>query len=442
MGGLDVIALRGLCAAYAEKHVLPLLRDLQEVQGQLTEQIRCLESSISSKANANDVPTMTQFEKIARDMNGTGQLIERAAFNAISKDLFEKLEFKADMDKVPSLLQFEEVLTKLQQQKQNDSVASIEAKLHPVIDRLDSLAAALEHKADANDAITNDQFDELLVLVEQKANSRDVVPFTQFQKLSATVERKAFANKVPSLAQMQELQTAVANKVDAHLVPTIAQVEELAADVKKKKVSTIVTEQLQKISLELQQKTNSSDALTLQQVELLLQSKLEGLTARKADAVDVPTLAQHKELAATTERKLAFLAAKLQQKNDAMRDWCQQQPAIWCVQPVVDVAWDDSTQGWPEWNPSRAMPGTCEGLSQNGKSATDGFGTGQNGQSGGQNHQHTHNLFIPKVVTGPGGGGMQQLGGGQNGNDAAINGGHKPVKSHEGGARRQTPTGA
>mmetsp|Transcript_61080 Transcript_61080/g.175256 ORF Transcript_61080/g.175256 Transcript_61080/m.175256 type:complete len:407 (+) Transcript_61080:133-1353(+) len=337
MGGLDVIGMRGVCASYAERHILPMMQELQSQQGQLIDQLKSLEDRISKQ--------------------------DASWASILGADLQARFSLKADVDKVPSLAQFEELVAKFEQLgKSNGEGSDLEARMLPVLGRLDELSATLEGKADAKDVVLAERLEELEALVSQKANYGDVATSEQLKKLSATVERKAFANKVPTISQLQELQSAVAAKVDANLVPTLAQVEELAAEVKRKNISTLAQEEMRKVAAELQHKANVADVLTAAQVERLVQQKLETLVSRKADVGEVPTLSQHKEFAAATERKFAFLATKVQQKNDAIREMYQQQSqTVWCVQPaMVDVAWDENGQAWPDWNPSRVMPGSGE----------------------------------------------------------------------------------
>lgn len=60
-----------------------------------------------------------------------------------------------------------------------------------------------------------------------------------------------------------------------------------------------------------QRKADATDVLSAAQVEALVQRKFEEAMAHKAEADDVPSLSQHWELAAATERKLSFLADQL-----------------------------------------------------------------------------------------------------------------------------------
>lgn len=345
MGGFEAVALRGICAAYAEREVLPLLREVQQAQGQIVEQLKLLGARVDGAC---------------------------AALN--TQELEDKLNKKADAEKVPSFAQFEELVAKVQHVGQNSQACELDARMAPILERLEALERAVESTPSNEDYATAEQLEELSVLVHQKANASS----SQLKRLSETVDRKAFTSKVPSIAAFQELQEAVALKVDARLVPTIAQVEELSAEVKRKKVSNLAMEEVKKVSAELDRKANCADVIKAPDVEKLVQQKLDSLVTKKADAGDVPTLAQHKELAAATERKLAFLASKVQQKTDALRDMQQQQQqqqTVWCVHPaVVDVAWDENGNGqatWPEWNPSRMMP--TSGCNENGGSPQNIF---------------------------------------------------------------------
>merc|ERR1719512_615092 len=94
-------------------------------------------------------------------------------------------------------------------------------------------------------------------------------------------------------------------------------------------------EALQRLDAEVKAKADLGDVVTPKLVEDVVARKLSDAVAGKADAGDVPTLAQHKELAAVTERKLAFLATKVQQQQN---QWSRcQQPTIWCVPQVMET---------------------------------------------------------------------------------------------------------
>lgn len=330
MGGFDVVVLRGICEAHADRHIMPLLRELQAQQGELLDKLKSIE----------EVKPME----------------ERCAA------LQDRIALKADLDMVPSMAQFEELCAKFDQLGTRGVDTELEARLTK---RLDELEAAIQQKADMEDIVSADQLEELSALVSQKANHCDVVTSEQLKRLAATVDRKANTNKVPSLQQWQELEKAVAAKVDSKLCPTLAQVEELAEEVKRKKISSQAQEEVRKVAAELQIKANTSDVLSAAQVERLVKDKVETMMARKADVTEVPSLSQHKELAAATERKLSFLATKVNQKSEAIREMCQQPQTVWCMQPaVLDVSWDESGQAWREWNPSQIMP--CSGGDSNG----------------------------------------------------------------------------
>lgn len=448
MGAFDVVVLRGICAAHAEQYVLPSLQQVQQAQERLGEQFKKIEERFAQQ-----------------DAAGTGRL---DALTAQVEGLVAKLDSKADAAAVPSLTQFEDITSKFRLEESEKSACDIEAKIReemaPIFQKLEDLTSMLESKADADSVPGLDMFEEALL---HKANAREVPTRADLQKLSGTVERKANLSKVN--AQFQELQTVIAGKVDARLVPTIAQVDELASEMKRKANITSIASisQLDKISAELQNKANTADVISVAQVEALLQQKLDIVVAHKAEVDDVPSLAQHRELAAATERKMAFLASKLQQQRaDSGVDWCQ--PVMWCAQPV-EVVWDEVNQAWQEWPgpPGTVVAGNNSGSNApcnvnvnghttaignaiangasgvngakgangaNGANGTDGVNgvNGLNGANGvnGVNGQHQH-LFVPK----PNGGQS-----GQGGRRASRNGRGKQDKNSAPASASQSDT--
>lgn len=347
MGAMDVVALRSICARHMDKQLLPMLQELQRAQekiherlekleiashksgmdrlagenGQggrhpdLAKQIRDMQVKLDLKANSQNVPSMDRFLELDALVRQGGSNTNSAISPAQIEILTAKISSKADAACVPTLQQFDSF-----------------------VEKMETLSSAVHLKANIRDVPSISNLEDLQTLLQQKA------PLKEVQKLAAAVERKANTSKVPTLAQVVELQNAVAGKIDANLVPTLAQVDELTAEVKSKASANSVASatQLQSLAAEVRRKADATDAVSPHQVEDLVKKQLAAAAAGKADLGDVPTMAQHKELAAVTERKLAFLASKVQQQRDhAAWDYCQ--PAVLCVPHVVE-----QQQQWEE----------------------------------------------------------------------------------------------
>lgn len=373
VGALDVLALRSICATFLDKQLFPVLTDLQQMQDRLIERIEKLEYSSIQKTIVEEVQFSNQCNVTSVDellMGTKGNIHPGEAVVACRiQDLLEKVDGKADARTVPNMVQFEELTSKvekhtslldsqmklLMQNVEECKTNSINAPTMAHFEQLgadmetkvNTVALKVDRKPDSDDVPSMAQFEELVAAVQQKAHTREL------QKLAGTVDRKAFASKVPTLVQLQDLQKEVERKVDACLVPTTAQVDELAAEMKRKaNVSNVVSNsQLQKLCEEVKQKANVQDVVTVAQVEDLLQRKVDAVVARKADVGDVPTLAQHLELAVVTERKLSFLANQVrlgnklttpvQRGTQGSWDW---QPTLWCVPQLVEGTWDEAQQ--------------------------------------------------------------------------------------------------
>lgn len=342
-----MVALRSLSARHLDKHSL-LVQELQRSQEKFEERLYKLERGsadckagdrrtpkdisaqldelrvkLESKADVGSVPTTSQFcdlQAQVRDVlrgNGPKGL---AQLDKISAEMIRK----NDLLDLPSVKQLE------------DLAAQVERKVN-------ALSTKIDQKANIRDVPSRSQFEELEATVQSKGSLREL------QKLSVDLQRKANAKQVPSVQQFSELQNIVASKIDANLVPTIHQVNELAAEMKRKANtnSVVSSAQLEHLTADLRQKANVCDVVTSAQLQDLVREKLLSAAASKADRGDVPTLAQHKELAAVTERKLAFLAAKVQQQcdNNNGQQWDPWQQQVLLVPHMVDTS-----QNAQQWN--------------------------------------------------------------------------------------------
>lgn len=299
MGAWDVVALRSIASKQIDEQVMPMIQKLQQAQDELNERLAKLDFA-------------KQLERLE-----------------------EKLASKADIDTVPSLAQLLEIEAKSKHDAPSSNHKQIENLVADLEQKVGELTGKLELKANISEVPPMSSIEEVQNLVNQKAGLREM------QKLQATIDRKANSSKVPTMAQLEELKAQVANKVDASLCPTVAQVDELAAEVKRKanSSSVVTVAKLDAFAEQLRSKAEADDVVTVDMVEQFVTQKVKDAMVSKADAGDVPTLAQHKELAAVTERKLSFLASKVQQRNNNQWDYCQ--PVVLCTPQMMEgVSWD------------------------------------------------------------------------------------------------------
>lgn len=335
MGALEVVTLRMICTRYLEKQVYPALKELQQAQESVNEQLASLKAAVAQQGGDGG------YDIGHSGGPGGSKGLDMASLEKQMKEFRERLDVKADSKSVPSKAEFLELSDKVGGEAEADAEAKnaqLERKVVELERKIKDLTSKMHLKPDAQDVPLVSQLDEIAAAVQQKANAREL------QKLAETVKRQANSSKVPTLAQLEKLEAAVAGKIDANLCPTVHQVDELAAEMKRKaNTNSVVTrEQFQTLSAEVKQKAGAGDVVTSSLVEEVVSKKLSDAVANKADAGDVPTLAQHKELAAVTERKLAFLAAKVQQQQHrSSQQWHQNQPTIWCVPQVVDGCWEE-----------------------------------------------------------------------------------------------------
>lgn len=347
LGAVEVVTLRTICTRYLEKHVFPVLLELQQSQEGINTQLASLKAAVAQRAEDGSVDSSRSgSSKGAKSAGGP----ELAALEKQMKELREKFDAKADAKSVATKGQFLDLVAKVGAITSGGHATEVEAKaeaeaeakrmqLERKVAELErktrDLSSKLQLKLDLQDIPL--QLDELTAVVQQKANAREL------QKLAATVERKANTSKVPTLAQLEKLEAAVAGKIDAHLCPTVHQVDELVSEMKRKASSDEVVsrKQFNTLSNEVKRKADGDDVVTSSSVEEVVAQKLSDVVASKADASEVPTLAQHRELATVTERKLAFLASKVQQQEAREDQWSRCQPTmptIWCVPQVVEGA--------------------------------------------------------------------------------------------------------
>jgi hypothetical protein len=301
MGGFDVIALQNICATYFESKVAPLLADIQRREEELRTQVKDLQLRLEQKTAVGTVSPIEKFDG----------LVAEVAEKARSDKLDEQMDSKAGSEvstestehatELPSMAQFEVWLSEVEQrlrEQATTTTAQLEERIGKTERTIRSHAAKLEEFR---------KFDHEL---QCKANVRDVPTSQQFQRLSATVEKKAHVSKVPTVAQFEELQELLHKKVNAEWVPSIAQFEELAVQVRNKASASTVpsASDLQKVRHDLEQKANIIDVPSSAWIEEVLAQKSSAEQAQATKAVE--------NLGTIMERKLAFLANKMQKTQD------------------------------------------------------------------------------------------------------------------------------
>jgi hypothetical protein len=297
MGGFDVIALRAICKKYVDEMIMPVLEDVQQSQAELRTQLLQLSSAVDEKAIASDVPTLDQFES-----------------------------FRAEVAQKASTADMEDILAKLQRKDSSDDRAMIE--------KLEERTARTERALRSHDTKISElrAFDQEL---QGKADSRDVPTLAQFKKLATTVEKKANANKVPTLEQFTELQVLAESKVSAHWVPSMQQFEALVAQVEQKaNASNVISApEFKSIQEEIQQKANITDIPQAAWIEEQL---------KKANTSQTTTQSSVDKLAAVIEKKLAFLASRVQKNTEALDQFqqpSQQQTMMFYVPAAACGTW-------------------------------------------------------------------------------------------------------
>jgi len=299
MGGLDVVLLRSICEGYAERSVLPLLKELQQAQEQLAARLDGLAATVEKSAfraaTNNGEDTTVAGDELPKKQSQQENLEEKAqgpdlvGLEAQMQVLSEKLDAKVSEEDVLAIVERTGILEKL------------------------------NHKVPSRR-----ELQDLHALVQSKANIRDVPSLAQVQRLTDSVSRKANSKQVPTLDQLEKLESALEKNM--RLVPTRAQFEELAAEVKRKARRDDVPSmaQLNKLTSDLERKANLDQVPGESVLSDLAQVRnvMDDLKL-KANLADVPTLADLKEHRTVVERKLAFLAAKLQDKPETGMDWYQ-----------------------------------------------------------------------------------------------------------------------
>jgi len=340
MGGFEVLALQSICATYFEKHVAPLLSELQQSQEKLRTQVQEL--------------------VVAKDVKQAGDVI--AKFDALQADVAQKASI-ARLDEVIAQMDLKEHTSEVATEAPStptfetwlsEAEVKIDERVAPLADRLAIMEKTLRSHA-AKIAQHKALDDELAC----KANVRDVPTVAQFQRLQTTVERKANSSKVATIAQFQELQELVDSKASASCVPSDSEVAELRSAVNKKANANSVpsTAEFQKLSAEVQGQLKASK----DDVERGLQQKANSAEVASSSTVDT--------LRNVMERKLTFLANRLQKTAEMVDNVMNQQAMVCYVPAQCQGGWTHDPRGTGAWmmqpqGDGIAQSGWCEVPSQ------------------------------------------------------------------------------
>jgi len=330
MSSFDVVALQGICANYFERHVKPILSEVQESQAKLKAQVKDLKKTISQSPPNTDV--VAQFEALKGDVAQ-----RRNSLDARLEEVIHNLDLKANASEVSteashsavSTDQFDLWLCEAEQKFRNS--------LAPLEDR-----QANTEKTVRSHAAKIAAWKSLDSEMESKANVRDVPTLAQFQRLSATVDKKTKA-QTNLTAQFSELQAIVESKADSSCVATVSEFRDLRMTLdsleKKTNASSASAADAQKLSDEVKLKANVAD--------------VEQMLKEKANIDQVPLTSTVENLASVMERKLAFLAARMQKTSDSVDNVLSQAMVCyvppspcgqWMPQPVMGR--QDASGAW------------------------------------------------------------------------------------------------
>lgn len=301
MGGFEVIALQGICASYFEKHVSPLISELKQAQEQLSSQVQKISVATDLKQAEN---VLAKFDALQADM---AQKASIAKLEEVLAQRGLKSHNSEVSTEAPSTPQLEQWLS--------EAEAKCSAQITPLEERMAHMERTVKNHA-AKIAQQKNLDEEIAC----KANVRDVPTLAQFQRLANTTEKKANSSKVPTLQQFQELEALVETKATANLVPTDAEVQELRSAMKKKANASSVPSaiEFQKFSADVQVQLEANK----ENVEKVLEQKADNDQVVRSSTVD--------NLRNVMERKLTFLASRIQKTSEIVEQGMANQQAMVC----------------------------------------------------------------------------------------------------------------
>lgn len=321
MGGFDVIALQSICANYFEKHVAPMKAEIAQLQ----DQVQALSGAKGSAQAGGNL--MAKFNALQAEVASKASIarLDEVMENIRSSDL-KASEVSTE---VPSTPQLEKIL------EEADSKCS--ERLAPLEERISRIHEIV--KSHASKIAACKSSDEEL---EGKANARDVPTLAQFQRLADQLKQRPTAGKVPSLEKFQELQELVETKASASGVPSASEIQELRLAMNKKANAVSVTSSadFEKFSKELQKQLGA------------VAQELENGLRKKADKDDagsdkVVRSSEIDTLRNVMERKLTFLASRLQKTTDQVDNYMNQQAMV-CYVPASQCG---NGAGYPAQGP-------------------------------------------------------------------------------------------
>eukprot|EP00929_Paragymnodinium_shiwhaense_P038988 TRINITY_DN20517_c0_g1_i1.p1 TRINITY_DN20517_c0_g1~~TRINITY_DN20517_c0_g1_i1.p1 ORF type:complete len:480 (-),score=160.75 TRINITY_DN20517_c0_g1_i1:202-1512(-) len=314
----DVIALHSINNKYYEANVAPLLSQVRTSQEQLEQRMQEALAGLEGKLDLlRQVPQM----------------------QAEIEELKVQLAAKAATSDVPTLRQHEELRTSLEEKAPASTLDDIVAEVDRKIEDMDSLCAKIERKV-GDSAL--EQLQQKVNDCERRLVAADKANKAAFSQMRDSLENKANASDVPSYRELHE----IADKK----VRTILEKQSSTAAEKAASVEELV----QKVLAE--QRPVDTDVNSLKAQVETLQTQV----AKKATAADVFSPSQQKSYAMSVERKLSFLANKVNQAVNKVTQ-AQQQAAQFAGGQGQQGVWNAQSQEWGcppmmYWVPAEQMP--------------------------------------------------------------------------------------
>lgn len=97
--------LRGICADYFENNVSPILRYVQQTQEQLIAQLAEVSAKVEKKADAKDVTSFEEIEKVASRAVSSREDQSRVSVHVRLEEIAKSLNEKANTSHVPTMAQ-------------------------------------------------------------------------------------------------------------------------------------------------------------------------------------------------------------------------------------------------------------------------------------------------------------------------------------------------
>jgi hypothetical protein len=184
-----------MCADYFENNVSPILRYVQTTQDQVMEKLKDLADKIDRKANTDDALSVTEVEKVVARVATAREESSKVSVQIRLEELAASLRQKADANNVPTLSQLG--------MKAN-------AKDVPTSEQMAKVVAALEGKADisAIPALAPADLEVRIRTAEEKVTALR----EELQELrgAGAVNKPVEADKASDSPEFKKLQVVVA----------------------------------------------------------------------------------------------------------------------------------------------------------------------------------------------------------------------------------------